>query len=419
MKRLRVLVLSQYFWPEDFRVNDLTAELAARGHEVTVLTGLPNYPGGEVYPAFRANPGQFTSYAGASVIRVPLLPRGKGRLQLVLNYLSFVISGLLLAPWKLRGQQFDAIFVFQTSPITSVLPALLLRHLKRAPLLLWVLDLWPDTLAAVGVLTSPRALGWVGQLVKFIYRRCDRVLVTSRGFVANVRSHGAAPGGIRYFPNWTERVFEGLAQRLPDTTPAPELAAFADGFNIMFAGNIGDAQDFPAVLDTAELLRDELPALRWLIVGDGRAAEMLRSEVARRQLDDCFVLLGRHPAERMPSFFRGASAMLVSLRRDPVFSLTIPGKVQSYLSAGLPLLGMLDGEGARLIEQAGAGLAVPAGDATALAGAVRRIMAMPAADRAAMGLRGSEYAAREFGRARLMTALEGWMAELQPRGPGA
>ncbi len=408
-----MLVLSQYFWPENFRVNDLTAELVARGHEVTVLTGWPNYPDGQVFPEFRATPSRFAQYAGATVLRIPVLARGQGKLRLVLNYLSFVVSGLLLAPWKLRGRNFDAIFVFQTSPITSVIPALLLRRLKSAPLLLWVLDLWPETLAAVGAVTSARALGWVGRMVRFIYRRCDRVLVQSRAFFPNVEQHGGRRERIRYFPNWVEPVFEGLADRLAQAPLAPELAPYQDGFNIVFAGNIGDAQDFPALLDAASALRDECPGLRWLIVGDGRAADRVRAEVAQRDLSRCVILLGRHPMERMPSFFRGASALLVTLKRDPVFSLTVPGKVQSYMAAGLPLLGMLDGEGARLIEQAQAGLTAPAGDGLALALAARRLMALNETERAAMGARARDHAAREFDRSALVSSLEGWMAELQ------
>ena len=409
---MRVLVLSQYFWPENFRINDLAAELVARGHQVTVLTGWPNYPDGVVFAEYRTAPGLFAQYAGACVFRVPVIPRGKGSARLVFNYVSFVVSGLLLAPWKLRGRKFDVILVFQASPITSAIPALLLRRLKRAPMLMWVLDLWPETLSATGVVVSPRVLRWVGRMVAFIYRRCDRVLVQSRAFIANVEKFGGNPAHIRYFPNWAEPVFRGLSDSLEYLSPAPELAPFAETFNIMFAGNIGEAQDFPAILDAAEQLRDVQPNLRWLIVGDGRAADMVRAEVKRRGLSDRFFLLGRHPIERMPAFFRGASAMLATLKRDPIFSMTIPGKLQSYLSAGVPLLGMLDGEGARVIEESGAGFTAPAGDGALLASAVRRMILLPAKERAEMGKRGRDYCDREFDRGMLMTALEEWMIEL-------
>ena len=203
-----MLVVSQYFWPEVFRVNEVVTELVARGHEVTVLTGRPNYPDGRVFESYRRDPPAFARYAGATVIRVPLRPRGRGSLQLALNYLSFVVWGLLLGPWRLRGRRFDSIFVFEISPITAALPALLLRRLKRAPVLMWVLDLWPDTLSAVGVVRSPRVLRWVGAMVSFIYRRCDLILAQSRAFFANIEHWSGDASRIRYFPAWAEAVFD-------------------------------------------------------------------------------------------------------------------------------------------------------------------------------------------------------------------
>jgi len=405
---LRLLVVSQYFWPEPFRVNDLVTELARRGHDVTVLTGTPNYPEGRTYPEFARDPSRFASYAGAEIVRVPLVPRGKSSLRLVLNYLSFVITGLTLGLWRLRGRRFDAIIVVQLSPVTAALPGLALRRLKRAPLLMWVLDLWPDSLAAVGVLRSPRALEWVGKLVGFIYKRCDRVLVQSQAFVSNVQKYAGDTSRVRYFPGWAEPIFDGP---LDNVEVAPEVVPYANTFNVLFAGNIGDAQDFPAILDAAQALRDE-PNLRWLIVGDGRAAEWVRSEIARRGLARNVIMLGRHPIERMPAFFRAASALLVSLRKDPILAMTIPGKIQSYLATGLPIVAMLDGEGAAVIERAGAGVVCEAGAGLAMAERVRGLMGMQADERAAMGERGRRYCEREFSRSGLMSALEGWADEL-------
>lgn len=405
---MRLLVVSQYYWPENFRVNDLVAELVARGHEVTVLTGLPNYPEGHVYPEFRAAPERYAQHAGATVLRVPVIPRGQGKARLLLNYLSFVVSGAIVGPWRLRGRDFDAIFVFQTSPITSALPALLLRRIKKAPLLMWVLDLWPETLAAVGVVRSPRLLGWVGRLVTFIYRRCDRILVQSHAFVANVERYAGGRERVRYFPAWAEPAFTGSLEAVE---PAPETLPYRDTFNVLFAGNIGEAQDLNSVLDAAQALRERTD-VRWLIVGEGRAAEGLRGEIARRGLQEHVVMLGRHPVERMPSFFRGAGALLVSLKPDPVLGLVIPGKVQSYMAAGVPILGMLDGEGARVVAESGGGLVCPAGHGRELAANVVRLVEMPRSERAAMGARGRDYCKREFDRHTLISAFERWAAEL-------
>ena len=404
---MRVLVVSQYFWPEVFRVNEVVSELAARGHEVTVLTGRPNYPDGEVFADYRAHPAEFARYAGAEVLRLPLRPRGKGSLRLMLNYWSFVFWGCLLGPWLLRGRRFDVIFCYETSPITSALPAVLLRRIKRAPLLLWVLDLWPDTLAAVGMVRSERLLGWVGRLVAFIYQRCDLILGQSKGFFPAIEKWSRAPEKTRYFPQWAEDTFERMAESI---ACAPEVSAQRGSFNVMFAGNIGEAQDFPAILDAAERLRGQ-EGIRWLIVGDGRAAEQLRADIERRGLGHCVRMLGRHPIERMPAFFRGADALLVSLKADPVFAMTIPGKVQAYLATGIPLLAMLDGEGARVVEEAGAGLVCPAGDGAALAEQVLRLSALGADERRAMGARARDYVQRHFNRSRLIDQLEQWLMQ--------
>lgn len=402
---MRILVVSQYFWPENFRVNDLVKEWVQRGHQVTVLTGIPNYPAGKVFDAYKAQPSTFATYEGVEVVRVPMLPRGSGGLRLMLNYLSFVVGGGVCGPWRLRGKPADVIFVFEPSPVTVGLPAVWLGKIKNAPVVFWALDLWPETLAAIGVVRSPRVLGWVGHLVRYIYNRCTLVLGQSRGFLGSIARYCDDKAKIRYFPSWAEDVFMDDSVK-----PAPEVPEWTDGFTVVFAGNIGEAQDMPAVLDAAERLKDNA-SIRWVMVGDGRKSDWLQSEVARRGLDKQVLLPGRFPVERMPSFYAHADALLVSLKRDPVFSMTIPGKVQSYLMARIPLLGMLDGEGAAVIGYAQAGLTCEAGDGAGLAQAVLALAAMPTAERKQMGLNGRNYAQQEFGRAQLMDRLEALLAE--------
>jgi glycosyltransferase involved in cell wall biosynthesis len=401
---MRILVVSQYFWPENFRINDLVAELVRRGHEVTVLTGVPNYPGGQMFPEFAKDRSAFEAYRGAAVVRVPLVVRGSGRgMRLIANYATFALSASVLGAWRLRRCAADVIFVFEPSPITVGLPAVLLSRLKRARFALWVLDLWPETLAALGVVRSKRLLAAVSKMVGFIYDRCALILVQSRAFIPAVLSHSTradAAQRTHYFPSWSEAL---LTDR--SASPAPEVPWRPDLFTIVFAGNVGEAQDFPAILAAAEQLKDD-PRIRWVVVGDGRASRWVESEVARRGLADTVLLVGRFPLERMPSFFRHASALLVTLRPDPVFSMTIPGKVQSYLEAGIPILAMLDGEGARVVEESGAGLVCASGDARGLAGAVLRLAALGEKERTTMGRQGALYSAREFDRDELISRLE-------------
>ena len=403
---MRLLVVSQYFWPENFRINDLVAALVARGHEVTVLTGKPNYPSGTVDADFAREPERFSTYAGCRVVRVPMLARGRGNIRLLLNYLSFAVSASLLGPIRMRGAAFDAIFVFQASPVTVGIPAAVLRRIKRAPMAMWILDLWPESLSAVGVLKPGRAMDMVGALVRWIYHRCDLILVQSRQFMQPVLDNLCQPVPVRYFPSWSDN-----AGAPEDAEPAPEVGPDANRFTVMFAGNIGEAQDFPAILDAAELLRAE--PVRWMIVGDGRKADWVREEIARRGLSESAFLLGRHPLERMPSFYRSADALLASLKHDPVMAMTIPGKVQSYMAAGIPILAMLDGEGGDAVAASEAGYVAPSGDAGALAEAVRRLAATSAEERRDMGRRGRDYAAEHFDRETLIGRLEAWLNEIK------
>ncbi len=404
---MRILVVTQVFWPEAFRVNDLATELHQRGHSVTVLTGAPNYPEGKVYDDFAQDPQAFSQLNGVEIVRVPIVTRGSTRPRLALNYLSFAASAAVIGAWKLRHRRFDAIFVFQTSPVTVGLPAVLLKATKKAPIAFWVLDLWPDTLEAVGVVRSPLLLRIVGHLVSFIYARCDLILAQSRSFIPRIAKLCRASARIAYFPSWAESLFEQVGGEL-----APEIPSRPGVFNVMFAGNIGVAQDFPAILSAAERLKSER-GIRWVVVGDGRMGDWVRQEIARRGLEDTVLMLGRYPVGRMPSFYMHADVLLVSLRDEPVFAMTIPGKVQSYLAAGIPVLAMLNGEGADVVKRYECGLTCSAGDADGLAAAVLRLARMPVDERARMGHNARRGSEQEFDRTRLISQLEAWLLELQ------
>lgn len=397
---MRVLVVSQYFWPENFRINDLVAEFGKRGHAVSVLTGKPNYPNGKIFPEYRADPKRFANFDGVPVYRVPMMSRGHGSLRLALNYATFALSACLFGPLLLRRQSFDVIFVFEPSPVTVGLPAVLLRRLKRTPIAFWVLDQWPETLLAVGTVRSDIVLTSVGRLVSFIYRRCDLLLAQSRSFIPQIRRYAGNGPRVEYFPSWSEPV-----PNLKFISAAPELPPRPASFTVMFTGNIGDSQDFPTILDAADLLKHRAD-IRWVVVGDGRRAQWVRDEVQRRGLAERVTLLGRFPLVRMPSFYKCADALLVSLRAEPVFAMTIPGKIQSYLAAGRPLLAMLDGEGAEIVNRAKAGLVCRAGDSRGLAKIVSQLVGMPENERAALAENARNLSRTEFDRGTLISRLE-------------
>lgn len=406
---MRILVISQYFWPENFRINDLVHGFVARGHEVTILTGYPNYPTGQIFSEFKEKNEGFSKYYGSEIIRVPLIPRGKNGWCLILNYLSFMLSASLWGAYKLKDKNFDIIFVFEPSPITVGIPAIVLSKLKKAPIVFWVLDLWPDTLEALGIIRSKKILSMVGWLATFIYARCNLVLGPSKSALESIGKYSSKEK-IRFFPNWVEKLFEE-----PSVEFAPEITSDAAYFNIIFAGNIGEAQDFPAILVAAEALKNH-SAIRWFIIGEGHLSSWLQKEVKRLALNNCFFLLGQFSIDRMPSFFAHADGLLVTLKAGSAFSLTIPGKVQSYMMANVPLLGMLDGEGARVIQEAEAGLVCNAGDSYELVSNILELHKMPKQDRLKLGQNAKSYAEREFARDKLMNRLEDWLLEIAERG---
>ena len=404
---MRILILSQHFWPESFRINELALHLREAGCEVTVLTGKPNYPGGTLYQGYRAAGTGQESFHGIPVFRVPLVPRGDGRaVSLGLNYFSFVLSAASFGPWLLRGRKFDAIFVYGTSPILQAIPAVVLRWLKHARLVVWVQDLWPESLQAAGFVQSKRVLWAVAQVVRWIYRRSDLLLVQSQAFVAAVSPlAGATP--IEYYPNAGERTFHRT-----DEAAAPAAGLRLEpGFNLVFAGNLGAVQGLDSVLDAAEMLLP-YPDVRIVLVGSGRSSERLKRQVEQRGLRNV-LLPGRFEVAAMPAIFAQASALLVTLARNPIMSLTIPSKLQDYLAAGRPVIGAMDGEGGRVVEQAGAGFACPAEDPRALADAILRLRALGCEERAAMGRAAQAYYAQHFEPAMLAQRLAERFRQLQ------
>jgi glycosyltransferase involved in cell wall biosynthesis len=407
---VRILIVSQYFWPEEFRINELAAMMAGRGHQITVLTGIPNYPGGKFFPGYGFTRRKVQNYKGIKVVRVPLVPRGKGgRIRLASNYLSFALSASLLGPIKCRDV-YDVIFVYEPSPITVGLPAIVMKKVKSAPIVFWVQDLWPESLSATGAIRFRAIMKAIEMLVRFIYSHCDRILVQSKSFIDAIVQTGVDRSRIEYFPNSAEEIFDNPTE----CAGAMGHVEFPEGFCVMFAGNIGAAQDFETILSTAELLKEHRN-IHWMIVGDGRMLPWVREQVQIRELEKTVHLLGRHPLASMPAFYARADVMLVTLKKEPIFALTIPGKVQSYLACSRPIIAALDGEGARVVEEAGAGLTCPAEDPGALAKTVFKAYNMSADDRKKMALQGRVYFEKNFESRMLLDRLDGWLSELVGR----
>jgi colanic acid biosynthesis glycosyl transferase WcaI len=405
---MNLLIITNHFWPENFRINDLALELIKRGHRVSVLSGVPDYPEGKYFPGYGIFKRRQEDYQGIKIWRVPRVPRGQGgKLRLALNFLSFALCGCLLAPRYCSGS-FDLILVFETSPVTVGLPAMVLKRLKNIPIMFWVQDLWPESLSATGAVSSSFILGLVGLVVRLIYRGSDLILAQSRAFFPSIEKYGGFREKIVYLPNSAEDFYRPVEVE----AQAPERALLPRGFNLMFAGNIGAAQDFETILGAAELLKDRRD-LHWVILGDGRRRTWVEDQVRARGLSGTVHLLGRYPPEAMPGFFALTDALLVTLKKEPIFALTIPGKVQSYLASGKPVIASLDGEGARVVQEAGAGLTNSAGDPAALADNVLAMSQLSKSERRAMGLRGRVYFEKYFERKLLLDRLEALMQEVK------
>jgi glycosyltransferase involved in cell wall biosynthesis len=403
---VKILLITQYFWPESFRINDLIRAWREQQHDVTVLTGFPNYPAGRFFSGYSLRGPYRQTYSGARVRRLPIIRRGAQRgVRLVLNYVSFVCSGIILGPLLAR-HRYDATFVFAPSPVTQCIPAIWLRFLRRIPVVLWLQDLWPDTLVAVGVVRGGWPLQVMTALSRWIYRRCDLILVSSPALVDGVRRVCPDVNDLRVLVNWADDFY------CPQTVEAdaPERREMPSGFTIMFAGNLGSAQALDVAIAAAEMLRDE--GVHWVFIGDGNQREFLERERRVRRLENVVTLLGSRPAEAMPRYLSLADALLVSLRPDPTFASTVPAKLQSSLAVGRPVLAALDGEGARIVREADAGIVVAQNDPQALADGVRALLRAQPADRERMGANGRRYAAQHFDRRRQVAQLNEWMRDV-------
>ena len=406
-RKMRILVVTQYFYPESFKINDLVEQMQKRGHDVCVLTGLPNYPEGKIYSGYNFWRYRKEEYRGAKVIRSALIPRGKGGgLRLFINYMSFAIFASLTALFRVKGR-FDVVFVYEISPITVAIPALVIKRLRRIPVVMWVQDLWPESVFDAGNVNSKAVQFVLNALVKKIYHRCDSMLLSSRAFRQSVKSFGIPDREISYLPNWAEEFFKPCSK----DKEFEHEGLLPDGFKVLFAGNIGEAQDFPAIIEAAEKLR-KVKDIKWVILGNGRCSEWARNEVEKRGLSETVHFLGRFAVETMPLFFCRADVMLVTLKKSLVFSLTVPAKLQAYMACARPIVTMLDGEGSRIVKEARAGLVCQAGDSDELAENVLELYEMPLQKREEMGANALEYCRKHFDRETILGELDRVLREV-------
>lgn len=397
---MNILIVCQYFWPEEFRVNDLALELSRRGHAVTVLTGKPNYPKGDYYTGYSFWGYKKEKYGDINIIRVPIISRGKGRgFRLILNYLSYIFFACIYVLFN--NNKCKCTMTFGLSPILQAFPAILHRFLYKSKSFLWVQDLWPESVSAAGGLNNNLALWLLRLIVRCIYKRMDQIFVQSEAFIESIVELGGANDKIHYIPNWAEDLY--LDKSL--INPQKYLNILPKGFKVLFAGNVGEAQDFESIIQAAIFTR-KYNDIKWVIIGDGRKKSDLEEYIVQNNLKETVCLLGRYPVNEMPHFFANADVMLLSLKDEPIFALTIPSKLQSYMAFGKPIVSMMNGIGLKVVKDSQSGLVAKAGDYKSLADNIIKIYLLEEKERVEMGNKGKEYYKNNFDKIQVVDKIE-------------
>lgn len=361
MKAKRILLVAQNFYPEFFKSNDIASELVERGYEVNVLTGIPNYPEGVFPKGYDVFKRRIDEYKGAKVYRAFQIPRGRkaSGVRLAINYLSFVFTTtfwvLFFCVFKKR---YDAIIIHQTSPITQAWPGLLLGTIKRIPIYTWVLDIWPDAMRSGGGIKNETVISWIDKFVQWVYRKSYKILISSEDFRALINRKANYDDKIIYFPNWCDDML-----KMPIIESVPPLSG---NFKVMMAGNLGRAQDIRTVMKAVLALKHR-EEIRWVFVGDGSERTYIEDFIAQNDIKTV-TLTGKRPFEEMPIYYSQANAMLLTLRaKFPHLKAVVPARLQSYMSAGKPILGMGDGGSVTIINKCQCGICAAAADYNALA----------------------------------------------------
>ena len=400
-----ILVIAQYFYPEQFRINDICTEWK-RGYKVTVVTGIPNYPQGKYYDGYGLFKKRKETYNGMDIIRIPLIPRGNNAIMLALNYLSFVVSGFF---WKMfTNIKADYVFIFEVSPMTQALPGVWYAKKMKIPCYLYVTDLWPENVEIVAGITNKKILNAIGIMVDYIYKRCDRIFTSSESFIQAIVDRGTKREKLEFWPQYAEDYYKPVDKGNANIPEIPN----DDIFNIIFAGNIGFAQGLDVLPEAAKILKETNIKVRFNIVGDGRFKETLKAKVEESQVTDYFNFIDKQPATRIPEFMAVSDATLISLSKSKVFSITLPAKTQSCLACGVPVIVSADGEIQDVINKADAGVCSDAGDAKGLAENIQKLVSMPGQKHKDMAQNAVDYYQKNFDKETLLNRMDQWFSNI-------
>lgn len=391
---MKILIVTQYFWPEYFQINDFTKELVKKGNDVSVLTGIPNYPNGKFFQGYSFLSFKNEYHDGINIYRSPLISRGSdSKIKLFLNYISFAfLASIRLIFIK---KKFDKIIVYAPSPITVGIPGIIAKYKFNAPVYLWVQDLWPESLSSAGGIKNSFIIKIVNELTILIYKFSNKILVPSKGFIPYISKQGVEKNKIIYFPNSTESFHKKTSKENKFKKLVPN-----DGTCLMFAGNIGESQGFETIVKSALYLKKMGHKLNYVILGDGRKKESIIRKIKELGIEKSFFFLGAFPSNTMPHFFAHADAMLVTLKKSTNFSLTLPNKIQTYMANSKPIIASLDGEGARVILESKCGYVSPSEDYVSFSKSILKFLELNNQERKLMGLNARKYFDDKFERSK-------------------
>lgn len=398
MRKKYILVVAQYFYPEQFRINDICEEWIKRGYKVTVLTGIPNYPQGKFYKGYGLFEKRNEKYKDIDIIRIPIFPRGNKALMLLLNYISFVISGVF---WVLFTKiEADYVFVYEVSPMTQALPGVWYSKKRKIPCYLYVMDLWPENVEYVTGINNKIVIAFINRIVDYIYKQCDMIFTSSQSFINSILNRGISERKLKFWPQYAEDYYKPLSGVKCDQIPQDGI------LNIIFAGNIGFAQGLDILPETADILRKNEYRIRFNIVGDGRAKDGLIKLVKEKDVFDYFNFIDKQPAQKIPELISSCDISLICLSKSKVFEITLPAKLQSSLACAKPILVSADGEIQSVIKEADAGICANAGDAQMLADKILEFMKMDSSRLEEMSKNSIIYSDMHYNKEKLLREID-------------
>ena len=354
---MNILVVCQHFYPETFRINDICTELVKRGHSVSVLTGIPNYPSGVVFKGYEDCYNKPWDYNGVTVYNTDITPRGNSKKQLILNYFSFWFKGTKKAKKLAKSEKFDCVFVYQLSPVFMAFPGMKVAKKQNIPMYTYVLDLWPESLAEMTGIKSGPVFSYIKHLTKKVYEASERILISSESFKDSIVKSGIASTKVMFWPQYAEDFYKPVTLSENDSVHS-ELP---NGYNIIYTGNFGEAQKLETAIDAAALTAKSHNDLNWVFMGSGRDETNIRKKAKELGVINKNVyFIERKPAEEVCKYLSACDEALLILKDMPLLNITLPAKIQSYFACGIPVIASCSGEGASIVEKSGAGLSCEA-----------------------------------------------------------